>query len=81
MYDKPKYQNLPYNLKCTHLQKYLQIIKIFLQFFLQAYANKRWITYKKVKFLLENQKKTFLKKKKLNNKNEYKKWKQENGKA
>jgi hypothetical protein len=27
MYDKPKHQNLPYNLKCNHLQKDLQIIQ------------------------------------------------------
>jgi hypothetical protein len=38
-YDKPKYQNLPYNLKCKHLQKHLQIIQDFPQLFLQAYAN------------------------------------------
>ncbi len=36
MYDKPKHQNLSYNLKWKHLQKKLQIIQNFLQFFLQA---------------------------------------------
>jgi hypothetical protein len=35
MYDKPKHQSLPYNLKCKHLE----IIQDFPQFFLQAYAN------------------------------------------
>ncbi len=39
MYDKPKHQNLFYNSKCKHLQKDLQIIQNFLQFYLQAYAN------------------------------------------
>jgi len=33
MYDKPKHQNLPYNLKCKHLQKDLQIIRKNSQFF------------------------------------------------
>jgi hypothetical protein len=37
--DKPKQQNLCYNLKCKHLQKHLQIIQDFPQFFLQAYAH------------------------------------------
>jgi len=27
MHYKPKHQNLPYNLKCKHLEIYLQIIK------------------------------------------------------
>jgi hypothetical protein len=39
MYDKPKHQNLLCNSKCKHLQNDLQIIHIFLQFYLQAYAN------------------------------------------
>jgi hypothetical protein len=33
MYDKPKHQNLPCNLKYKHLQNNLQIIQNFLQFF------------------------------------------------
>jgi uncharacterized protein YeeX (DUF496 family) len=33
-YDKPKHQNLvPYNLKCKHLQKQIQIIQKFPQIF------------------------------------------------
>jgi hypothetical protein len=39
MYDKPKHQYLPYNLKCKQLQKHAQIIQDFSQIFLQAYAN------------------------------------------
>jgi hypothetical protein len=34
MYDKPKESNFPYNLKCKHLQKYLQIIQKKIQPFL-----------------------------------------------
>jgi len=35
VYDKPKHQNLSYNLKWKHLQKKLQIFQNFLQIFLQ----------------------------------------------
>ncbi len=33
MYGKPKDQNLPYNFKCKHLQKELQIIPKKIQLF------------------------------------------------
>jgi hypothetical protein len=43
MYDKSKNQNLHCNLKYKHLQKELQMIQNFPQFFLQAYANVKCI--------------------------------------
>jgi hypothetical protein len=35
MYDKSKHSNLPYNLKCNHLQKDLQIIQKKLQAYIK----------------------------------------------